>query len=113
METNTDTILDNVICGGSTSIPKTSYLCIPKIHNSVKRDYIFKKLCMLRVGFIQKLVEIPLKSNNNFKRVMVRVVWNQDSKSVLIRDRLCNGKPVYFVYDDPWFWKIAPFETQH
>lgn len=93
-----------------TSLPKTSYLCIPKIHVSVSRDFIFKRLCMLKVGFIQKIVEIPLKTNVNFKRILIRIIWNQDPKSVNMRVRLCDGKPVYFVYDDPWFWKITTFE---
>ena len=104
-------IINDVICG--SSLPKTSYLCIPKIHQSVHRDFIFKKLCMLRVGFIQKLTEIPLKTNTNFKRIIIRIIWNQDPKAILIRERLCNGKPIYFVYDDPWFWKISPYESQH
>jgi len=87
--------------------PIVGYLCIPKIHQSVRRDFIFKKLCALRVGFIQKLVEIPLKTNPNFKRVLIRVLWNQEPRTLMIRDRICNGNPVYFVYEDPWFWKIV------
>jgi len=89
------------------SLPKVSYLCIPKIHHSIQRDFIFKKLCHLRIGFIQKYVEIPLKSNSNFKRILVRVIWNKEPRTIMIRDRIYNEKPVYIVYDHPWFWKIT------
>ena len=88
-------------------IPIVGYLCIPKIPNSMNRDFIFKKLCALRVGFIQKMVEIPLKTNPCYKRILIRVLWNQESRTLMIRDRIYNGKPVYFVYEEPWFWKIV------
>ena len=83
------------------------YLCIPKIHKTVTREFIFKKLCALHFGFIQKLVEIPLKTNSGFKRILVRVIWNQEPRTLSIRDRICKGDPVYFVYEEPWFWKIV------
>lgn len=100
-----------MIESGLTSHTVVGCLCIPKIHKSVHRDFIFKKLCALRVGFIQKLVEIPLKTNPSYKRLLIRVLWNHEPRTLMIRDRICNGNPVYFVYENPWFWKIEQCEN--
>ena len=83
------------------------YLCIPKIDTNIKREFIFKKLCDLHIGYIYKLVEIPLKNNGNFKRILVKVRWNHFDTTNKIRNRITSGNPVYFVYEMPWFWKIV------
>jgi hypothetical protein len=83
------------------------YLCIPKVDNLIQRDYIFKKICALKIGYIQKFVEIPLKHNPNFKRILFKVIWNNEVRTLAIRKRLGEGNPIYFVYNKPWFWKIV------
>lgn len=83
------------------------YLCIPKVDTNIKRDFIFKKMCDLHIGYIYKFIEIPLKNNSNFKRVLIKVRWNQQTNTNNIRNRLNDGNPVYFVYEMPWFWKIV------
>jgi hypothetical protein len=82
-------------------------LCIPRIESTVKREYIFKKLCMLKIGYIQKMTEIPLKNNPDYKRVLIRIQWNDSEKTNKIRERLGQGDSINFVYDMPWFWKIS------
>lgn len=82
-------------------------LCIPRIESSIKREYIFKKLCQLKIGFIQKMTEIPLKNNPDYKRIMIRIQWNDSDKSRKIRERLIKGESINYVFDMPWFWKIS------
>jgi hypothetical protein len=82
-------------------------LCIPRIESTIKREFIFKKLCMLKIGYIQKMTEIPLKNNPNFKRILVRIQWNDSEKANKFKEILNQVGSVNFVYDMPWFWKIS------
>lgn len=82
-------------------------LCIPRIESTIKREYIFKKLCMLKIGYIQKITEIPLKNNPNFKRILVRIQWNDTEKANKFKEKLNDIGCINFVYEMPWFWKIS------
>lgn len=85
----------------------TGHLCIPRIDSSIKKEYIFKKICDMKIGYIQKFVEIPLKNNPQYKRILFKVLWNNDSKTTSIKERLNEDKPIYIVYNKPWFWRIV------
>jgi len=82
-------------------------LCIPRIESAIKREFIFKKLCMLKIGYIQKITEIPLKNNPEFKRVFIRIHWNDSKRTIDIKERLKKEGSINFVYEMPWFWKIS------
>jgi len=86
---------------------KNESLCIPRIESNIRRDFIFKKLCMLKIGYIQKMTEIPLKNNPDYKRILFRIQWNDEIKTNEIRERLSKGESINFIYDFPWFWKIT------
>jgi hypothetical protein len=82
-------------------------LCIPRIENTIQKEFIFKKLCALNIGYIQKLTEIPLKSNPNFKRILIKIKWNTSQKTLDLKNKLMSGQTIKFVYQMPWFWKIC------
>ncbi len=98
-----DTMLPSVDDNSNYVIGK---LCIPKIENTIHRELIFKKLCLLNIGYIQKLTEIPLKKNPNFKRILIRVKWNTLDKTLDLKKKLLDGHTIKFVHQMPWFWKI-------
>lgn len=81
-------------------------LCIPRIENTIQRELIFKKLCLLNIGYIQKLTEIPLKNNPNCKRILIKVKWNTLDKTLDLKQKLLAGQTIKLVYQIPWFWKI-------
>jgi hypothetical protein len=82
-------------------------LCIPRIENTIQKEFIFKKLCALNIGYIQKLTEIPLKSNPNFKRILIKIKWNTSQKTLDFKTKILSGQTIKFVYQMPWFWKIC------
>lgn len=82
-------------------------LCIPRIENTIQREFIFKKLCLLNIGYIQKLTEIPLKSNPDYKRILIKIKWNTSQKTLDFKNKLMSGQTIKLVYENPWFWKIC------
>lgn len=82
-------------------------LCIPRIENTIQKEFIFKKLCLLNIGYIQKFTEIPLKDNSNFKRILIKVKWNSLDKTLDLKRKLMAGQTIKLVYQMPWFWKLC------
>jgi hypothetical protein len=70
-------------------------------------DYIYKKLCNLNVGKIDKLTEIPLKNDSTHKRILFRVIWKNNEISSKMQENLQRYNSVKLVYDMPWYWKIV------
>ena len=95
---------ENMEEGNASTVGK---LCIPRIENTIQKEFIFKKLCALNIGYIQKLTEIPLKSNPNFKRILIKIKWNTSQKTLDLKNKLMSGQTIKFVYQMPWFWKIC------
>ena len=86
---------------------ENSTICIYMVDERIKREFIFKKLCLLNIGYIHKLTEVPYKYHPEYKRVFIRLRWNTEPKTLDIRKQLQAGQTVKFVYDLPWFWVIS------
>jgi len=83
-------------------------LCIPRISINISKDTIFKTFCSLKLGYIERISEIPLKSNPLFKRIIIRIKSNPSTNQAkCIHQRILNSEPVFIVYDMPWYWKIV------
>jgi len=73
----------------------------------ITRETIFKTFCKIKWGYIEKITEIPLKNNTDYKRVIIRLKWNMNiPKNRNIHERLSQQQYVCLVYDMPWYWKI-------
>jgi hypothetical protein len=82
-------------------------LCIPRMKTSVTKDYIYDKLCHLKLGRIDRIVEIPLKNDPTHKRVLFRISVDNNQTTINILEHLKNRGGINFVYDSPWYWKIV------
>jgi signal recognition particle subunit SEC65 len=82
-------------------------ICIPRMENNIDRKQIFNIFKKLNIGYIEKIIEIPLKNENEYKRVIIKIKWNNSEQTQKIQTRLQNGEPVNIVYELPWFWKIV------
>ena len=100
---SSSTLFGSVSHGDST----TDTICISIVDERIKREFIFKKLCLLNIGYIHKLTEVPYKYQPGYKRVYIRIRWNTEPKTIGIRNNLSSGQTVKFVYDLPWFWVIT------
>jgi hypothetical protein len=82
-------------------------LCIPRVSIDIERHKIFETFVKLDIGYIERIIENPLKSDANYKRVVIRIKWdNTKELSKQIQDTLHENKHVNLVYEMPWFWKI-------
>ena len=83
-------------------------ICIPRVENHISREYIRKRMTELRLGEIIKITETPLRSEEDYKRVFIKVRWNPlGEKSNFIYNRLKSGENIKLVYDSPWYWKLV------
>ena len=89
-------------------------LCIPRIPATTPREYIFQTFCRLKLGYIERIIEIPLKhvgyqiGGEKYKCVIIKMKWNlATEKAQSIYQRLLKKEPVFIVYDMPWYWKVV------
>jgi hypothetical protein len=85
-------------------------LCIPRMDKNIPKEYIIDKLRKLNFGYIEKIIEIPLKNGTDNKRVLIKIKWNSFPNTINYKKRLNNGESIKLVYDminAPWFWKIV------
>ena len=94
---NTDSI--NITCSAPRHV-----ICIPKVSNKITKQYIFSIFCSLKIGFIEKLTEVPIRNDPLHKRIFVKIKWNQSDLSKYICNRFESGENVKVVYSDPWYW---------
>ena len=82
-------------------------LCIPRIKSNITKEYLKNKLCKLQLfGKIERIIEIPLKNDNEHKRILIKIVWNNNNKSRKFQETIKNMGSIKYVYDFPWYWKI-------
>jgi len=91
---------------------KMSSICIPRVDATMTKDFIYKTITNLRVGNIEKVTEIPLRSDSSYKRIIIKLNWNNNPKSINMQKLLANTGSIKLVYDMPWYWKIVPTHPQ-
>ena len=83
-------------------------VCIPRMKTIIKRDFILDVFHRLKVGTIERLQEIPLLNDDTFKRIIIKIRWNDTETSRFIQNRLQQNEPIKLVYDEtPYYWKIV------
>jgi hypothetical protein len=82
-------------------------LCIPRMKTTISKDYIHERLCNLKLGKIEKIIEIPLKNDPTHKRVLFRTTIDNIDTTAKLIDHLKDRGYINFVYDTPWYWKIV------
>jgi hypothetical protein len=85
-------------------------ICIPRIDSSIPKSLIVNTFEKLNIGRLEGVVEIPFKDSNKYKRIIVKIEWNDSERSKYILSRFEEGKNVKIVYNlpNPWFWICVP-----
>lgn len=87
---------------------------IPRVSTTITRQKIFEIFSNLKVGFIDKIIEYPLKNDSTTKRVLVKFkTWVNNKNSQIIMTRFNEDKDIKIVYDDPWFWTAYKWINQN
>ena len=85
-------------------------ICIPRVNSDVSRQKIFEIFSSLRIGFIDKISEIPLKNDETGKRIVIKFrSWVDTPLSQKIKDRLDSNKDIKIVYNNPWYWVATKY----
>lgn len=106
----------NIVNKMTTNTPKNIHkptdltLCIPRVDNSIPRSQIFSTFCNLKIGFIDKIFEIPLKNDENGKRIIIKFrTWVSNPISDAIMERLNANKDIKIMYNNPWYWVVNKY----
>jgi len=89
-------------------------LCIPRMSSTITRKQIFETFVKLNIGYIDRITENPLRSDSKYKRVIIRVRWdNTQPLATEIQEQLQDKtNHMNVVYDMPWFWQIYANQSQ-
>jgi len=89
-------------------------LCIPRMSSTITRKQIFETFVKLNIGYIDRITENPLRSDSKYKRVVIRVRWdNTQPLATEIQEQLQDTtNHMNVVYDMPWFWQIYANQSQ-
>jgi len=88
-------------------------LCIPRISRKCSRKAIENAFEKFNLGTIEKYRENASKTNNDYKRVMFQLKWNQKNEKIGIYQTILEeNKSLKLVYDFPWFWIMVVCKSQ-
>jgi len=83
-------------------------LCIPRIESHISKEYIRTIFSKLKIGEIQKITEVPLRNDSDYKRIFIKLVWQPNTPTAeYIHTRLVKGEDIKLVYNEPWYWKVV------
>jgi hypothetical protein len=71
---------------------------------------ILSTFTKLDIGDIDSIIEIVFKDTPKYKRIIVKLKWNNSSRANYILSRFREDKNVKLVYDSqsPWYWICVP-----
>jgi hypothetical protein len=88
-------------------------LCIPRVDASISKDYIYKTISKLKFGYIQNIIEIPLRNDPSYKRIIIKLFWNDNEPRIMtIKKNLYELGSLKIVHNMPWYWKVVIFHQQ-
>lgn len=83
--------------------------CIPRVKNGFSNKYIENTFEKLQIGVIEKVICLPLKYDNNYKRVIIKVnvqdVVKIDTLSYITNEININ-KYFKLVHGFPEYWRV-------
>ena len=90
-----------------------SSICIPRVETTITKEYIFKTLRNLKIGYIKRISEIPLRNDPTHKRIIITLQWNNSAQNAIyMQKKFTEMGSVKLVHDMPWYWKIVPTHLQ-
>ena len=85
-------------------------ICIPRAFANITEARVRKVFDALHIFQIDHVDMVQRKNEKGepFQRIFVHIKeWSKTAEADKARERLCSGKELKIVYDDPWFWKVA------
>lgn len=83
------------------------------MESSISKEYIFNIISSLHLGKIDRITEIPLRNNPDYKRIIIKLRWNEiEQNSRNLRNQLETSGSIKVVHDMPWYWKVVSTHPQ-
>ena len=83
-------------------------MCIPRVDNVTRKDFVYQTLCKIQAGKIKKIVEKPLKNDKNYKRLLIKMAINENNQNgAYILDRFSRGENIKVVYENQEYWRLV------
>jgi len=81
-------------------------ICIPKVHKSITKDYIFQVFKKYNFG---KIIKIDFITINNINKAFIHLSWNNRDLSKKARNILLQNDNFKIIYDPAcgWYWKCS------
>ena len=83
-------------------------ICIPKIKNHITKQFICKIFNKYNFG---NIIHIDLINKFNNKRAFIHYNFNNNKKTLQIKEWLLEGKDIKIIYNEPWYWKCSAFKA--
>ena len=88
-------------------------LCIPRMDANTTKEEVFKTLKEMKIGFIQKMTEVPHKKDPTQKRLLMRISNSSlNDNFTNFKSKIEEHGSIKLVYNMPWYWKIVPSHPQ-
>lgn len=91
----------------------TTTLCIPRMRKVVTKNYIKHKLGKCNFGTIHSISEMPLRYENDFKKVLICITINKERGGMNLLENMNNQKSVKVVHSEYEYWKIIKANQQN
>ena len=82
-------------------------LCIPRMRKVLTKNYIKHKLGKCNFGIIHSIIEIPLRYETDYKKVLIRITINKDRiYGIYLLENMNNQQSIKLVHNEYEYWKI-------
>lgn len=87
-------------------------LCIPRVSKDTSIREISKKLFDLEIGKIHKILELPIRNEEEYKRILI-VIEFKGERGKELKELIQKGKSIKVIYKEPWYWKIVEYKKDY
>ena len=84
---------------------KNTCICIPKLDESVTKNFIYTVFEKYNIGNIKKIHLVQLKNKNNKLGFIYFHNLNNNKNGELVKKCLENEEDFKVMYSFPWYWK--------
>jgi len=82
-------------------------LYIPRMDINITKKYIFDSIRKLNVGYIDKIIEIPIENEPNYKKIIILFkTWYKNDMADFISNKINSGENFKYIHNYPWYWRI-------
>lgn len=81
-------------------------ICIPKMKKSFTKHFIKQKIARCNFGKIQSIIERPLRNENDYKKVTIRIEVNNTTNGNYLLEKTKEGSPIKIVYNGVDYWRM-------